>query len=304
MEFGIQHGMGDPNWRADILNPEAVIAFAQQVEAAGFTHLGFTDHPAPSASWIAHGGEGVADLFTALGFCAAVTRRIRLTTWALVMGYHNPLALAHRVATLDRLSGGRLTLGVGSGYLKSEFYALGADFDNRHTRFEEHLDIMLQALSGQDIYAEGRNFSARGVRIQPPLVQQPHPPLLIYGNSEYGLQRAAASGQGWLGMFTTAQIVSTIRTTPLPDMASLGRRLDDLRNALAHHGRQLQDIDVVMTNVVPIIDARKGWNKGAYQSRFDELEALGVNRIVVNAIGDDPQASLDSALQFAADFIR
>lgn len=310
MEFGIQHGMGDPNWQPAILQPQAVRNFARSVDAAGYSHLAFTDHPSPSVNWVKNQGEGVAELFTALGFCAAVTERIRLLTWTLVLPFHNPIALAHRIATLDALSAGRVTLGLGLGYLKSEFYAQGADFDNRHAVYDHHLHVMLAALRGEPINADGPDlrdsgptFSARNVCIEPPLIQQPHPPLWMYGNSPFGLERAARLGQGWIGMFTNDQVVKTIRTTPLPDTDTLALRLQELDIQLATHGRCRGDIDITLTNVVPLIDIRKGWNKDAYQQRFAELAALGVQRVVVNALGDDPVASEESALKFAEDFI-
>ena len=106
----------------------------------GFDAIAFTDHPAPSARWVDAGGEGVADLFTSLGFCAAVTSTVRLLTYVLLPTYRNPFVTAHQVATLDHLSGGRVTVGMGTGYLKSEFHALGVDPDNRRARFEEAID--------------------------------------------------------------------------------------------------------------------------------------------------------------------
>lgn len=303
MQFGIQHGMGHPKWQKEILRPEAVIPFVQTIEKAGFTELGFTDHPAPSGRWVDADGEGVADLFTALSFCAAVSSKIRLLTWTLIPNFHNPLALAQRIATLDSLSGGRLTLGLGLGYLKSEFFAMGADFEKRHEHFDLNLQTVLSGLTGKDIYADGNNFSAKGTRVQPPVVQQPHPPLWFYGNSEFGLQRAAQMGQGWIGMFTTDQVVSTIRTTPLPDVGALRERLSQLDEALMVAGRESESFEKVLTAVVPYIDIRVGWDKSLYQEKFNELKAMGVTKIIVNAVGDDPLVSVESALKFSEDFI-
>jgi probable F420-dependent oxidoreductase len=303
MDFGIQHGMGDPRWKPEILEPRHVAAFARAVDDAGFAYLSFTDHPSPSSSWINANGEGTADLFTSLAFCAAATDRIGLLTWILVVPYHNPFALAHRVATLDKLSAGRLTLGLGTGYLKSEFFAVGADFANRRDVFDRTIDIMKRALSGDEVTAEGPGFSARGVQVQPPVVQRPHPPMWIHGNGRFGLERAARWGQGWIGLLTTPVSVKTIRTTALPDLETMAQRIDELRVATERAGRSVDDVRIVATSVVHHLDLRTGWNPEEYRDRFGRLETMGVDTIIVNAVGDDPQVSHDSALAFAADFI-
>ena len=126
VKFGIQHSVGDPAWTPAILAPAAVSSWVRTAEDVGFDAIGFTDHPAPSAAWVDSGGEGVADLFAGLAFCAALTSRVRLLTFVLVAPYRNPFLAAHQLATLDALSGGRLTVGLGTGYLFGEFKTMGA----------------------------------------------------------------------------------------------------------------------------------------------------------------------------------
>ena len=110
---------------------------AAAAEAAGFEGFTLTEHPAPSATWLGAGGHQTVDPFVALGYAAARTERIALMTYLIVAPYRNPLLLAKAAATLDLLSGGRFVLGVGTGYLKGEFRALGVDFDERNRRFDE-----------------------------------------------------------------------------------------------------------------------------------------------------------------------
>jgi probable F420-dependent oxidoreductase len=303
MRFGIQHGMGDPAWQPKILGHDAVIGFARAVEEAGFAHLAFTDHPAPSARWADRGGEGVADLFTALGFCAAATDRIGLLSWMLVLPYHNPIALAQRIATLDALSGGRITLGIGTGYLKSEFFALGVDFDRRRELFDVSHETLRRAFLGEDLSLEGPGFSARGVRIMPNSPTDPHPPFWIHGNGRFGIRRAARVGEGWVGMLTTEQLVGTVRTAALPDLDSFQSRIAELHQEMDRIGRARDEVELVATGVVPLLDERAPWNVEAYRERFAQLGELGITTIVVNACGDDPDVSLRSAQQFASDFI-
>lgn len=304
MDFGIQHGMGDPAWCPGILEHDAVIDFARTAERAGYAYLAFTDHPAPSGRWADAGGEGVADLFTALGFCAAATERIGLLSWMLVLPYHKPAALAQKVATLDALSGGRVTLGVGTGYLKSEFFAIGADFDTRREAFDRNLAALQSAFGGEDLTVEGPDFSARGVRIMPPAIQRPHPPIWIHGNAGFGLERAARSGDGWVGMFTTGVHVDTIRTIPIEDFDAFERRVAELHRAIERAERAREDVELVATGVVPMLDCRRPWEVDDYRERFERLAALGVGTVILNACGEDPVVSRESIERFASDFIR
>src|SRR5690349_15054263 len=142
---------------------------AARAEAAGFDGLSFTEHPAAGVNWLTHGGHQTLDPFVALAFAAAATSRLRLLTYLAVLPYRNPFLLAKTAATLDRLSGGRFTLGAGTGYHKTEFFALGVDFDERNALFDETLDVLPRAWSGEPFSYRGRHFDARDV------IQRPRP---------------------------------------------------------------------------------------------------------------------------------
>src|SRR5262249_34980784 len=129
MRFTVEHSLGSsgsvPEWHEG----EGILQFARAVEDAGFHAIAVTRHPGPSAKWLQAGGHLTFEPLAALSFCAAATRGLRLVTYVLVLPYHNPLVMAKAVATVDRLSGGRLILGVGGGYLRSEFAASGVEFE-------------------------------------------------------------------------------------------------------------------------------------------------------------------------------
>ena len=304
VRFGIQHAMGDPAWVPAILAPEALRRFARCAEDGGWDALAFTDHPAPSTRWVASGGEGVADPFSSLGFCAALTDRIRLLTWVLVASYRNPLLAAHQIATLDAISGGRVTLGLGTGYLKSEFHAVGADPNVRREQFDEALAVMKMAWTGADVSVDGRGFSARGVTVQPPVVQQPHPPLWIHGNGPWGIERAARMGQGWVAMMTNEVRERTIRTLPIRDLDTLARRVGELRTAMLRFDRDPDDIEVILSGHWPILDVRVGWDTAARLEEVARLEALGVDWLVMTVCGDDPGAAEETVSAFAEQVVR
>ena len=143
------------------LEPASITRFARAAEEAGLDGIGFTDHPAPSLKWLNGGGHETFDPFAALAFCAAVTTRIRLLTWLSVVPYRNPFLAAKSMTTVDLLSGGRATFALGSGYLRSEFAALGVDFEERNDLFEESVQVMKAAWTGDEVSFEGLALQGR-----------------------------------------------------------------------------------------------------------------------------------------------
>src|ERR1700728_5256680 len=303
MRFGVQHAVGDPNWIPAILEPVAVRKFVRAAEDAGFDAIGCTDHPSPSTNWIERDGEGVADQISALGFCAGITDRIRLLTWLLIPAYHNPFQAANQLATLDALSGGRVTLGLGTGYLRTELFAAGVDPSNRLQEFDARLAVMLEAWTGATLTASGTGFSARGVKVLPPIVQRPHPPIWIHGNSPWGMRRAARYGQGWIAMLGSGQIFDTIRTVPIPDVKALKVRIDELRNEVARADRSSSDVEIIVTGNWSYLDVRKGWDTDAYLSEVAALESLGADWIIVTVCGDDAGAAEETVQRFGTDIV-
>jgi probable F420-dependent oxidoreductase len=304
MRFGVQHGVGDPAWTPPILQPNNVRKFALAAEGTGFDALGFTDHPSPSARWLESGGEGSADPFSALGFCAAVTSRIRLMPFVLVASNRNPLLAAHQLATLDALSEGRLTVGLGTGYLRSEIRALGGRPDDRRDEFDEAIDLMTRAWAGETITHESAHFKAREVRVPPGVVQKPHPPLWIHGNSTWGTERAARYGQGWLAIMMGNPGAGVIRTRPMPDVETLRIRIDELRERIDAAGRDPKDVEIAVSGQWPMLDVRRGWDTDARLADVAALEELGVTWIVALTCGDDPAAAEDTVRAFGEQIVQ
>jgi probable F420-dependent oxidoreductase len=303
MKFAVQHGVGDSRWVPAIISPIEVKRFAVTAERIGFDAIAFTDHPAPSGRWVDSGGEGVADLFTSLGFCAAVTERVRLLTYVLLPTYRNPFVTAHQVATLDHLSAGRMTVGMGTGYLKSEFHALGVNPDDRRERFVEAMEIAKDVWAGRDVTREGHGFSARGVRSVPAALQQPHPPLWLHGNTDWAIDWVAREGQGWIGMIVSEDRIRTLRTRAIPTVEAYAQRLDDVRVACDRVGRDIAALDVVCTGIWSMLDIRNGLNADAMRADVARLETLGVDWIAFNLCGDDPNASIETLEWFGREII-
>ena len=299
MKFAVQHGIGDSRWTPEIISAEATKQFATTAERVGFDAIAFTDHPAPSNRWVESGGEGVADLFTSLGFCAAVTERVRLLSYVLLPTYRNPFVTAHQVATLDHLSGGRVVVGMGTGYLKSEFHALGVDPDSRRDRFEEALAVAKKVWAGDDVTIEGYGYSARGVRSVPAALQRPHPPLWLHGNTYWATDWVVREGQGWMGMIVGEERTGTLRTRPIPTIDAFAERVADLRARCRTARRDPASVEVICSGVWPMLDIRRGPHAERMRDDIGRLEQIGTDWIAFNLCGDDPVASIESIEWFA-----
>jgi probable F420-dependent oxidoreductase len=175
---------------------EDVARIAQAAERLGYDHLTCSEHVAvPEADVEVRGGRYWDPLAT-FGFLAARTARIRFATNVLVLGYHHPLALAKRYGTLDRVSGGRLVLGLGVGTLEEEFRLLGAPFDDRGPRADDALRALRAGLSSAVPSYDGPFFSFSGLVVDPQPVQ-PRVPFWIGGRTLRSLRRAVELGDGW-----------------------------------------------------------------------------------------------------------
>lgn len=183
-----------------LVSGQAVSALARAAEGAGFDAAYITEHPAPSQRWREAGGHDALDPFVGLAVVASATTRLRLLTNLTVIPYRNPFLLAKAAATLDVLSDGRLILGAGVGYQKSEFAALGVDFELRNDLFDEYLEVLKLAWTGEPVTYDGSHVHARGVTAQPVPAQQPHPPIWLGGNSKLTRRRVAERAQGWMPM--------------------------------------------------------------------------------------------------------
>lgn len=262
-------------------------AVARAAEAAGIAALAFTDHPAPSAKWLGTGGHPTFDPFAALSFVAAITTQVRLMTSVVVLPYRNPLLLAKNVATVDCLSNGRFTMVAGTGYLRSEFAALGCSFDKRNTMFDETLDVLRSAFVGDSFTYEGSSFAALGVAQDPKPLQLPHPPIWIGGSSRISRRRVARHGVGWAPLYVGKQVAKTVHTAPLSTDGELAHAIDELHAFVTSAGRDPADIAIQLDGAVTLQAPPE-----SVAARAAELEALGVTQLVVRV----PHGPVEQAL--------
>lgn len=221
----------------EFLSGAAVAEMSAHAESCGIGGVFVTDHPAPDDRWLAHGGHHAVEPTVALSFAAAATTTLRLVTNIYVLAYRPPLLAAKTLATLDVLSGGRLTVGVAAGYLRSEFAALGADFEHRGERLDESIATLRAAWTGTSVVGAGAGWSARGNTILPRPQQRPGPPLWCGGNSKAAMTRAVTSADGWLPFATPPGMSGAVRTAEISSVADLRRRIDLLDELCERHGR-------------------------------------------------------------------
>ncbi|NUU21567.1 MAG: LLM class F420-dependent oxidoreductase [Streptomycetaceae bacterium] len=279
----------------DVLDAGPLAEVAAAAERAGFDGLSLSEHPAPGARWLSAGGHQTLDPFVALGYAAAATTRLRLLTYLAVAPYRNPLLLAKSAATLDKLSGGRAILGLGTGYQKSEFHALGVDMAERNALFDEALDVLPLHWSGEPFSYQGRHFSARDVMARPRPVQRPIP-IWIGGNSRLTRRRVAERALGWMPMSGGAELSATARTPSLGSVADLGVAVTELREAAEAAGRT-EPIDIVYSYQGDGIH-RPTVEPDRHRKVFAELEQVGVTWVVVSS----GTHTRESTLEFLAAF--
>jgi probable F420-dependent oxidoreductase len=284
----VRFSLGLPTDRVDLpdefVTGAAVGEMARTAEALGFEAVFVTDHPIPSDAWMETGGHHALDPFVALSFAAAATTRLRLHTNLVVVPYRNPFLLAKSVASLDALSGGRVSLGVGAGYLEAEFRALGADFEHRNERMDESLRVMKRAWTGNSVDVAGPGYEARGHHALPRPVQRPHPPLWIGGNAERAIRRAVELGDGWMPFLNPASKASRRRSPPMMSTEHLQERLAYLREHAASVGRPVPRDLVYMPRTAP--PGSGNFDPAAARDHVAELAALGVTVLSVGIPGE------------------
>ncbi len=286
----------------ELATADVIAKVSQRAESAGYDAVFVTDHPFPSAKWLNRGGHHSLDPFVALSFAAAATTRIRLQTNLLIVAYRNPFVAAHGLATLDSLSGGRLIVGVGAGYLESEFAAVGASFDDRGARTDEALLAITAAWRGEPMAMTGNGFVATDNVLAPVPAQQPRPPILIGGNSTAAIRRAVTLADGWVPMPSPASASRMLSTPGIESLADLARRIAIAERIATEVGRT-NPLQIWFTPWGVSGFDRSTWDPGALRDELAGLDELGVSGITITLPGTTPDEYIAALDTFAEHII-
>lgn len=282
MKFTMNLPVGDMS-PGEFQSATAISDMANALESAGVDACYVTDHPAPCAQWLHANGHDALDPFTAFGFVAAATKTLRMHTNILVMPYRNPFLTAKAAATLQVLSDGRLILGAGAGYQKTEFEALGVDFHKRGALFDEALETLRLAWAGGAVVKQGRNFNAPGNEPRPAL--QTPPPIWIGGGSNKAVERAALHGDGWCPFFVAPTMSKLNQESGIHSVAQLGENIDRLQGMRADLDRT-GHFDIAI-GARAKLDYATRESADKYLEAVDDLAGVGVTWVMI----DPPHAT-------------
>lgn len=202
MRLGLALPHYDTSYAGEPVTWERVRSVARLAERAGFDSVWVSDHF--FLDFAKYGGppdrQASLECWTTMAAVAAVTDRVRVGSLVLSNDFRNPALLAKMVATLDLLSGGRVDLGLGSGWYEPEYEAAGIDFDppaQRIRRLGETLQIVARLLEGEELTFHGDHYTCEGAICRPGPLQTPRPPLWVGGKGDLTLRTAARHADGW-----------------------------------------------------------------------------------------------------------
>jgi len=308
MKFGVPL----PTFRR-AASPDAIRRVAQRAEELGFDGVWVSDHiviPQTEVDPFAHRfgdpthiGSLIYEPLTVLAFVAACTTRIRLGTTVIILPYRNPLLTAKILSTIDVLSGGRVTAGVGVGWMEAEFAALGVPFQGRGGLSDEYIKAMIALWTEDRPAFHGEHVQFENIGFDPKPVQRPHIPVWIGGNSRSAIRRAARLGDGW---HPTRPHVQDIKA---------GAEL--LREFCEQQGRDPNTVTIAARLPLKFLDdgpgaaAKRRPLLGSAQKIIDEIgqyREAGVQYIVLDTFYSAPELEsetvdtiLDTMERFASD---
>ena len=282
--------------RGEMAGPEQLRNVAQRAEALGYDHVWVSDHiilPKKVDSFYPYAEDGVATFkpdepyyepLSALNFIAGCTQRVRLGTHVLIIPYRNPVLTAKILSTLDVLSGGRVILGAGVGWMEEEFQAMGLDtYKDRGAVTDEYLQVYKELWTKEDASFDGKYYQISDTGFEPKPVQKPHPPVWIGGHSGPAVRRAAKYGDGWMPI--------GLRPPAILEPEELSGKIAQLRKLTVEAGRVEDAVALTFSTGVVFNDtagSSRAWmhgNSNQIASDLRQYQDLGVSNFIVNFQG-------------------
>ena len=246
MQFGFSLPISGPQGSAD-----ALATLARRAEELGFAFAAVGDHiviprniesryPYSQTGEFGSSGECL-DPLTVLSFVAGLTSTLRLVTSVMVLPYRNPVHTAKALASIDVLSGGRLTVGCGVGWMEEEFEALGAPpYADRGTVSDEYILAFKELWTSDNPSLQGTYVSFTDIIFEPKPVQKPHPPIWVGGESPAAIRRAATQGDAWYPLRGNPRF-------PVDTPQQFSAAVDRLRRYAEAAGRDPSEIDIAFS---------------------------------------------------------
>ena len=266
------------------VSPDALAGWTQLAETLGYHFVMISDHVAMTPDVVARYPAPFYDPFVTLGWLAHATRRVELGTTVVILPYRHPLLTARLGANVDRLSGGRFILGVGVGWARQEFEALGVPFERRGAISNDYLAAIKTAWTTDPASYTGPHVSFRDVRTGPRPVRSPHPPIWVGGASDAAMRRAVRFGDAWHPIRVR---IPWLRDTGLPALRQIAEKAGRPLPALCPRIR-LRITDAKLA------DEQRIAGEGSLDQVRADLEALarlGASHVLLDTYTDDAEAT-------------
>ena len=266
------------------VSPDALAGWTQLAETLGYHFVMISDHVAMTPDVVARYPAPFYDPFVTLGWLARATRRVELGTTVVILPYRHPLLTARLGANVDRLSGGRFILGVGVGWARQEFEALGVPFERRGAISNDYLAAIKTAWTTDPASYTGPHVSFRDVRTGPRPVRSPHPPIWVGGASDAAMRRAVRFGDAWHPIRVR---IPWLRDTGLPALRQIAEKAGRPLAALCPRIR-LRITDAKLA------DEQRIAGEGSLDQVRADLEALarlGASHVLLDTYTDDAEAT-------------
>ena len=251
--------------------PATMLHVARRAEALGYASLWtFQRTLVPDDAGLEPAHRSVLDPVVALALVAGSTSRIGLGTATICAPFTPPALLAKALTSLDVVSGGRLTAGLGAGWLPQEYAAAGVPFERRGARFEEYLQCLVALWTQDPVEFEGELWRVPRSHVGPRPVQRPHPPVLVGGTAAPMLRRAGRLAQGWIG-------------SSRHDLTRIGADVATVRAGAVEAGRDPAALRLVVRGVVDLVGTDPGPGRrplhGTRAQVLDDLAALAAQGV-------------------------
>ena len=266
------------------VSPDELAGWTQLAETLGYHFVMISDHVAMTPDVVARYPAPFYDPFVTLGWLARATRRVELGTTVVILPYRHPLLTARLGANVDRLSGGRFILGVGVGWARQEFEALGVPFERRGAISNDYLAAIKTAWTTDPASYTGPHVSFRAVRTGPRPVRSPHPPIWVGGASDAAMRRAVRFGDAWHPIRVR---IPWLRDTGLPALRQIAEKAGRPLPALCPRIR-LRITDAKLA------DEQRIAGEGSLDQVRADLEALarlGASHVLLDTYTDDAEAT-------------